>query len=259
MTGLSIGQIVAGMKPAKEFRTFQPVWRNSSYEGHREQQVWRPIGIGVGRGNKRGARRYAAAVIKAAESLERRSRATRRQSQPGVRNGALGDVALGVLRALYDMVDYATGRLEPAVATIAERTGYCYSAVHKALGRLREQGFLQWIRRSRPTENKGEAGPQVEQIPNAYGLTLPKDIEASIRHLLSDGPTPDDEQWRRDQAKQDLGDMIRTLSTTSEFQAQFRAADPGLDDVLARLAAAWDANQVKERESSTKRETGGSF
>ena len=59
MTGLAFGEIVSGLKPLKEFRTFQPVWRNSYYEGQLEDRVWQPVGIGRARGSKRAGRRFA--------------------------------------------------------------------------------------------------------------------------------------------------------------------------------------------------------
>ncbi|WDF71333.1 hypothetical protein [Novosphingobium sp. KACC 22771] len=149
-------------------RSGQPVWRNSYYEGQLEDRIWRPIGIGRQRGTRKGASRLAGAVLKAARALDLRTRKERKGKTPGVRNGVLGEIGIAVLETLYGLVDYATGRLEPAINTIAERTGYSYSAVHNALARLRDRGFLKWIRRSRKTENKGEAGPQVVQIPNAY-------------------------------------------------------------------------------------------
>lgn len=258
MTGLAFGEIVSGLKPLKEFRTFQPVWRNSYYEGQLEDRVWQPVGIGRARGSKRAGRRFAQAVIKAAETLERTTRAKRRSNTPGVRNGVLGDIGIGVLKALYDIVDYATGRLEPAIATIAERTGYSYSAVHRALCRLRQHGFLHWIRRSRQTENKGEAGPQVEQIPNAYALTVPEQFKELLRRLLDDAPVPADEAWRRQQLKRDFSDQLRSLATATEFARDF-VHSAKFGETLSAIAAALDLSSNKERESSRKRETGGSF
>lgn len=258
MTGLAFGEIVSGLKPMKEFRSFQPVWRNSYYEGQLEDRLWRPVGIGRQRGTKRGGRRYAQAMLKAAETLERTTRAKRQSNTPGARNGVLGDIGLGVLRVLYDIVDYATGRLEPAIATIAERTGYSYSAVHAALCRLRQHGFLHWIRRSRPTENKGEAGPQVEQIPNAYALTIPEQYQDLMRRLLDDGPVPADEQWRRQQLKRDWEDQLKSLATATEF-VRDHVFEAKFGQKLADIAAALDAQHTQERESSRTRETRGSF
>ncbi|MDE1917166.1 MAG: hypothetical protein KGJ57_16165 [Sphingomonadales bacterium] len=77
------------------------------------------------------------ALLKAAKTLDIRTRKERKAKNKGVRNGVLGEIGIAVLEVLFDLVDLATGRLEPAVSTIAERAGYSYSAVHNALDRLR--------------------------------------------------------------------------------------------------------------------------
>jgi hypothetical protein len=235
-------------------RSGQPVWRNSYYEGQLEDRLWRPVGLGKQRGTRRGASRLAGAVMKAAKALDRRTRIERKAKTPGLRNGALGEIGIAVLEALYSLVDYATGRLEPAIATLAERTGYSYSAVHNALGRLRAAGFLKWIRRSRPTENKGEAGPQVEQISNAYALTIPVEFQDYVERLVGDGPTPDCEQWRREQAGKDLEALIASVSA-SRFHRDFWNGDKLTGESFAAIAEALDR---QERESSRAGETGGS-
>lgn len=239
------------------FRTGEKVWRNSYTEGQIEQRIWRPLGLGKQRGTKRGGKRWAAAVLKMAKRFEVRTRAERQEQEPGARNGALGSVAIAVLEYLYELVDFATGRLEPAIATIADEIGHSYSAVHEALCRLRRQGWLQWIRRSKPTGNKGEAGPQVEQISNAYALVLPDEIEGLVHRLVYDGPAPADELERREQARRDWKSMVDQLSATA-FHADHWQGDRLAGERVARIAAALDARDLKERESGRYRETGGS-
>lgn len=236
-------------------RSGQPVWRNSYYEGQLEDRLWRPIGIGRQRGTRRGAARLAGAVLKAAKALDIRTRKERKAKTPGSRNGLLGEIGIAVLEALYGLVDYATGRLEPAIGTIAERTGYSYSAVHNALARLRDQGFLKWIRRSRKTERKGEAGPQVEQIPNAYALTIPVEMQDYVHRLVGDAPTPECEAWRRQQAGKDLEALIAQVSA-SRFHRDFWVGDKLTGESFASIAAALDR---QERESSSAGETVGSY
>lgn len=247
------------------FRTGEKVWRNSYTEGQIEPRIWRPLGIGKQRGTVRGGKRWAAAVLMMAKRFEIRTRAERQEKEPGARNGALGGVAIALLEYLYEIVEFATGRLEPAIATIAEEIGHSYSAVHEALCRLRRQGFLQWIRRSRPTGNKGEAGPQVEQISNAYALVLPDEIEGIVRRLVYDGPAPADELERREQARRDwkaMVDQLSPIALVKDFWHGDRlrggtVAEVG--DAVARVAAAWEARERQERESGRHRETGGSF
>ena len=248
MTARGFGEIVAGIQPPKHRRTGQPVWRNSYYEGQVEDRLWRPFAGG----NRRGARRRIGAILKSARAMERRTRRERQQAHPGTRNGLLGQIGLDVLEVLYtQFLDFRTGRLEPAVATIAAAVGHSYAATHAALRRLRAAGFLHWIRRSRPLDRKEEAGPQVEQISNAYVLLLPAAMEKMVAHLLGKAPTPDDERWRREQHKQDFADMLATLSA-SDFHRDMWNGDQLAGESLARIARMLD-----ERESSRAGETGG--
>lgn len=242
MSARSFGEIVANAKPQKAFRSNQPVWRNSYTEGQIEKRLWRPIADGT----KRGARRRIGAILKSARELERRTRRERQRTQPGTRNGVLGQVGLDVLEVLYiRFVDFKTGTLEPAIATIADAVGHSYGAVHNALRRLRATGFLHWVRRSRPTARQGEAGPQVVQIPNAYALLVPKSIEGLIKHLLGKAPIPDDARWKKDQQAAEWQTMLDSLSA-QELVRDTWTGDRLAGETLARIARLLD----QERESS---------
>ena len=243
MTVRSIGEIIAQAKPKKVYRSGQPVWRNTYNQGQLEHRLWRPIADGT----KRGARRRIGAILKSAKELERRTRVERQRSHPGTRNGVLGQIGLDVLEVLYTrFVDFKTGTLEPAIATIAEAVGHSYSAVHAALRRLRTAGFLHWIRRCRPTDRKSEAGPQVEQITNAYALLLPKSIEGLVKHLLGKAPIPDDARWRKEQQEEEWRTMVAGLSA-QELVRDTWTGDQLAGETLARIARLID----QERESST--------
>ena len=249
MSAATLPPFTLNPKPVKRTHSGQPVWRNSYTEGQIEDRLWRPIGDG----KRRGARRRIGAILKAAKELDRRTRRERQKERAGVRNGIIGDIGYAVLEAIYNhFVEYATGRCEPAIATIAEKIGHSYAATHAALRRLRSAGFIQWIRRSRPTDNKGEAGPQVEQISNAYALMLPEKIEAMIRKLLGRTPIPDDARWRREQDKREWDAMVAGLSATDFMEAHWDG-DRLAGESLKRIAAMLDA---QERESSSSVETG---
>jgi hypothetical protein len=74
-----------------------------------------------------------------------------------------------VLAAVLEhLKDFATGRLFPALDSIAEVAGCSRRAVVEGLRRLKARGFLSWVRRSRVADAKGQAGPQREQTSNAY-------------------------------------------------------------------------------------------
>lgn len=232
MTARAIGDVLNGTSGPKVRRTFQPVRRNSRHAGEREHRIWRPLGR-----NAREGRRFAAAVMKAAEFYELRNK------QGGKKNGPIGHVGLEVLRALFRFVDFKTGRLEPAIATICERIRRSRAAVVSALARLKEHGFLDWIRRTEPTDNVG-AGPQVRQITNAYGFDLarlPRSAAAWAKKVLGIGqPPPDCEDGRREQHRADMDAMLDTVSC--EEQAEALVDDDGLRESLAAFGRALDSS-----------------
>lgn len=235
-------------------RSGEKVWRNSYTEGTIEDRIWKPIHDG----SKRGGKRWTAALLKAARAFEYRTRLERRKKQPGARNGALGEVGLEVLAWLYDTVDYASGRLEPAVNTIAVAIGRSYSAVHEALCRLRIEGFLSWIRRSRPIEDPQPGGPQVEQVANAYALLVPGVMKDWLASLLRKAPVPACEEDRRANEKQAYEAMLAGLSAQERHDATWNG-DRLLGETLKRLAIQVDLRDVQRGESGSTGETGGSY
>lgn len=262
-----IGQIAANLVGAKldrktraylgrgdSPRTGQPVWRNSYYVGQKERQIWHPINDGTPRGGKRWTR----ALLEAAKAFELRTRNERRETEPKARNGALGPVGLAVLEYLYKIVDYAKGTLEPAIRTIAEEIGHAYSAVHRALVRLRIAGFLDWMRRSEPIEDPEPGGPLIRQASNAYGLLVPEAMQPWLARLIGRGPTPACEEDRIRLRKQELEAMLVNM-TASEYARDFVPRATLLGPTLRSLAAAIDRRDALLRESSRSDVTGGSF
>lgn len=233
-------------------RSGERVWRNSYTEGTIEDRIWKRISDGTPRGGKR----WTAALLKAAKALEVRTRKERREQDPGARNGALGEVGLEVLAWLYETVDYRTGRLEPAIATIADAIGRAYSAVHDALCRLRNEGFLHWMRRSRPIDNPEPGGPQVEQVPNAYALLVPKGMMNWLGALLGKPPMPECERDRRQREHEAFDQMLAHLTTEARHETTWNG-DRLLGETLRSLAAAIDARDCQKGESGRAQEIGG--
>jgi len=222
MTARSLGEILGGLQPAKRTRSFQRVRRNSYYvSDRRSSALWRPLGA-----NNRDARRLIAARLKAAEYYDRRLK------QPGKWNGPLGAIGLEVLRELYRIVDFKTGRLEPAIATVCERIRRSKQAVVNALARLKELGFLNWVRRSEPTECKG-AGPQVRQITNAYGFGLPESAAAWVKKILGNGPAPDCELARQEADRAEVEAMLEQAGTSEAVD--YLVDNPQLAEVFKRF------------------------
>lgn len=231
----SFGDIVKGHSLTKSRRTGEPVWRNSYYVGQIEDRVFRPIAGG----RKRDAARWVGALRKAARSFELKTRAERQELEPGARNGALGQVGIAVLEYLYEIVDFATGQLDPAVRTIADAIGHSYSAVHDALKRLRQHGFLEWMRRSRPKENPEPGGPQVEQASNAYALLVPPAMRSWMQRLLGRSPVPECERARKELERAEFEAMLASLSAREWLKAIWHG-DSRQGGILAQIAAQID-------------------
>lgn len=233
-------------------RSGAPVWRNSYTVGQVEDRVWKPINGG----NIRDAARWLGALMKAARRLELVTRAKRRETEPGCRNGDLGDVALAVLAFLYETVDYATGRLEPAIRTIADAVGHSYSAVHRALVRLRAEGFIAWMRRSKPKEDPAPGDPAVEQASNAYALLCPDGMKEWVARLLAKRKAPECDADRRKREKADFEAMLDSMTAEERHRATWLGGAL-LGDTLQALARQVDLRHSQDRESSTSDETGG--
>lgn len=234
MIARSFGAIAANLldkpnAPNRGRRTGQPVRRNSYAAGEREARVWRPIADG----KCRNARRWIGAVMRAARRFERES------MEPGKRNGALGHIGLEVLEELFRLVDYRTGRLDPAVSTIAANIKRSYKAVHAALKRLAAAGFLEWIRRTERTDNEGEYGPQVRQISNAYGFRLPERVAKMVRQILGNAPPPEDALWRKEDHAADSAAMLASVTAVEAFDASIDVGGE-LGGALRNLARAVD-------------------
>lgn len=235
-------------------RSGEKVWRNSYTEGTIEDRVWKPIHDGTPRGGKR----WVAALLKAAKGLEYKTRLKRRETEPGARNGALGEIGIEVLEYLYSLVDFSTGRLEPAIQTIADGIGRAYGAVHEALCRLRKEGFLHWMRRSRPVENPEPGGQQVKQIQNAYALLVPVEMKGWLRALFKNAPAPECEQDRRKRQREAYDQMLASLTAEERHNVTWNG-DRLLGETLRSLAASIDTRDLRRGESSSNGETGGLY
>lgn len=226
MTARSLGEILGGLEPAKGQRSFQPVRRNSYYASDpRAGAVWQPIGR-----DKHEARAIVAMRMQAAEAYDRQHK------QKGKRNGPLGYVGLEVLRELYRMVDYRTGRLDPSINTICVRTRRSKQAVVDALNRLQEHGFLVRVRRAEAIENAHQ-GPQVRQITNAYGFSLPKCVAEKIERKSSYDPLPDCELSRRAAQEEEIEAMLKSADPEQYLKYVVSNDNEELFNDLLRLQA----------------------
>ena len=208
----------------------QPVRRHSRLSGRCEGTFWR-------RTDRREVRR----ILLAAKKYELATRA------PGRRNGALGHVAIEVLELLGNVVDFRTGRLEPAIAYMMQRLKRCRAAVVSALARLRAHGFADWLRRCEPIEREGP-GPRMRQVSNAYRLLLPPRAQRLLGVQGQDVPISEDLAQEIDERAQAVAAMRVGLDLDELAAVEID------DGPLARALAAL-GRHVYERESAKQTET----
>lgn len=231
----TIREALEGVREGRaDRRTGQQVHRYTRTQRGDEGRFWRPF-----------ARKDVAGFMAAAEKYDRLRRLAHRRDRNRRENGAIGHVGLEVLRELLRLIDYRTGRLDPAIATIATRIGRSIAAVAEALKRLREHGFLDWLRRYVPTGNAGLRGPQVKQTSNAYRLMLPIQVARGMT-----APPPPDDSHRRQMAADEGRAMITALPLHE--QPGEMIDDPKLAGLLARLGR---AIMDKERDSANRYES----
>lgn len=185
-------------------QTFQQVHRDSKAIGTIEAALWQPTDMAVRDRALEGARLYELA-----------------HKRKGRRNGPIGHVGLEVLRALWNVVDFSTGRLEPSLQWLMEVTGRCRDAVVTALKRLARCGFVRWIRRFEYTGERGYRTPGVKQVSNAYALDVPGDAAALVpaqrARQEARSATPADYRLALAQAAQRLG--IAFSASTRPYRA----------------------------------------
>src|SRR3954447_24638665 len=111
---------------------------------------------------------------KKAVKIFHKARAFERQTRPkGKQDGALGRNGLLVLHALiFDFLNYATGRLDPAIASIAKKAAISISSAKRGLANLKLAGVLHWLRRAAETHD-GKGRFCLDQDTNAYGIVPP--------------------------------------------------------------------------------------
>lgn len=218
MTAASLHQILGG-KAARE-RTGQPVRRNSHNAGGAELALWRAHNM--------FPREEHNARMRAAEEFEHETKLA------GRRNGALGAIGLKVYRYLMRLRGKKNGRLDPTIRWIADQIHHSRSAVAAALKRLKDHGFLDWIRRCQPIEGAEPDEQQTEQIANAYILPLPASASERVRRMLR-RPS----EFVRAVAEKLARERKLTTSTVDEVIAEVK--DPELRALLDAMRIGVDS------------------
>jgi hypothetical protein len=130
-------------------------------------------------------------AVKAWHDLRRFERQTR---QPGHQDGAIGRNGLAVVHAcLFDLMDRATGQLEPTRAEIARVAGISIRSVDRGLAKLKEAGVLNWLRQC--TGEIEDGIYRLRQKASAYFVLAQSHWRGFWRH--PEPPAPFDEAWGR--------------------------------------------------------------
>lgn len=214
----------------KRERSGQPVRRNSQNAGGQELALWRV--------HNTFPKSEHNARMRALEEFERETKL------PGRRNGAIGGIGLEVYRYLLRLRGRKNGRLDPTIRWIADAISRSRSAVAAALARLKEHGFLDWIRRCQPIENAAPDEQQAEQIANAYILQIPVTAKERIRRMLR----------RPNEFVRAVAEKLarqRKLETSTVEEVIAEVADPDLRAILARVRAAVDSANPSSGQTET--------
>src|SRR3954449_11239669 len=191
---------------------------------------------------------------KKAVKIFHKARAFERQTRPkGKQDGALGRNGLLVLHALiFDFLNFATGRLDPAIASIAKKACISISSAKRGLANLKRSGVLHWIRRAAETHD-GKGRFCLEQDTNAYGIVSPSQWFGFF-DPLPDAPPPHPSEWGAvpplppviDQAAEEIRHGMRKTALS------ILESDPGDEAAaaLARLGRTMEAMPEKGQKSS---------
>ncbi|AFN57615.1 hypothetical protein FBY51_1864 [Zymomonas mobilis] len=220
-------------------KPLDPVHRNSYEVGEREHLVWKAI-------NKEHIGAYLEAV-----------------DQYSIKTRALSDKAVRLLKMLFRMADFRTGRLEPTIETISNKVGYARATVVRLLTQLKEQGFLRWIRRSIKIKKEGER-PRRRQTSNAYGFLSPASWpeiakQAFLRVMQRRQiPLPDDFSHAKETDAATTEEMIESSPVSEWTQAIFakkrssnQKEEDNKSDLAETLASLGEAIEREEKRSET--------
>lgn len=157
--------------------------RRGSYDvADRRAKVFRPIGDGTAA----GALSWIDCLLKVVGEWDDAERQKGGKRPLGLHAMRVLEVLLG--RRGTVQPEFRSGRLEPAIDTIARVARLSRTTVIKALARLRGLKILDWVRRTETTDNDGRFGPQRRQVSNAYFFTpdrLPARVMQRLRDLVA--------------------------------------------------------------------------
>jgi hypothetical protein len=201
-----------------------PIWRGSTTADLRFQPL---------------KKKDAAKLWHEARRFERSTR------QPGRQDGALGRNGLAVLYALlFDFLNYASGRLDPAIDTIAKAANISPRSAARGLVNLKAHGVLNWARRC--IADIGEAGRIVfRQLSNAYAV-LP--VSQWLGHRpRPEAPPPERGTWGDHPP---LPSVLVQAAEAGSVAAQIKTLELEPSDELAAALASYGRAYQKRGNSA---------
>lgn len=226
----------------KEGEATDPVRRGSFHEDSRQAKPWRRHGDG----DRRKWNVFKGAALCAFDKLYKLHSVQLRQERADRRAGKRKDVTdprkrlhgddRAVLAYLLDRFNHVTGELFPRIETIVSAVGKSEGFVKSALARLRQFGFVCWVRRTKTKEgSEGQAGPQLEQTSNAYffawGEQLVQEAKGAFQNLVTIG--------------------LNKLRGSTGVAKPAWPSDPALAAALAGVAAGIDRRDLPVSSAST--------
>jgi hypothetical protein len=221
MTARSFGQIAGSFADRRNPDREKTPRRNSYDINDRRAQIFSPVRDGWD---------WIGAIMQAFDELLHDQRTTRYKEADRLQDGDRR-----ILLSFLKLIDFKTGQLDPSYQQLADRAGCHRATAIEACKRFAKWLGLKWVRRTIVAETVGMAGPQREQISNAFVFDLssaPRRVWATFKAALRRKVIK-----RRGKAPQHLN------------KAPARADDPTLLAALNSLGKALDEGGSASRES----------
>ncbi|MBN9145352.1 MULTISPECIES: helix-turn-helix domain-containing protein [unclassified Novosphingobium] len=233
MSGYAIGDLVGWQVKALEKggRISDRVRRESYDENDRRARIFRPI---CG-GRTADALRWRDKLLQVAREYNTLHK------RKGEREGPLGSNGLWVLEILLSLVDFTSGRCDPALDTICAKAKLARATVVRAIDALQDHGFLQKVRRTRKTGMAPTEGPQRQQISNAYAfaVALRDKVRQRFQQLVGGHKRAQEIREAKEREAQERAEAL--AAPTSRLGSILLPDDPRLARELDRLGAHFEA------------------
>jgi len=172
MNAASIGSLLAGTANKVTAEVATGIWRNSYDVDDPRAQVGRPFGD--------GSPAQSLAVI---DAIAATARAWAKESKArGKAHGLTCNMIETLCTILRSCMNFKTGDIEASYNQIVKATTFARDTVNRHIKALREQGWLDWVRRSVKTDNGAAA-----TTTNSYFFEisrLPLAAQIHLRQLL---------------------------------------------------------------------------